>query len=77
VNATQKSLFPATIFPESFTMETEGYGLLWRDLFSACAKVMNNSRTSFQKYSIFGIGVDRSQAAKWLFPQEKATSKCD
>jgi hypothetical protein len=24
-------------------------------------------------YSIFGIGVDRSHAAKWLFPQEKAT----
>ena len=24
-------------------------------------------------YSIFEIGVDRSHAAKWLFPQEKAT----
>jgi hypothetical protein len=23
--------------------------------------------------SIFGIGVDRSHAAKWIFPQEKAT----
>jgi hypothetical protein len=24
-------------------------------------------------YSIFGIGADRSHAAKWLFPQEIAT----
>jgi hypothetical protein len=27
-------------------------------------------------YSIFGIGVDRRHYAKWLFPQEKATSQC-
>jgi hypothetical protein len=26
-------------------------------------------------YSIFGIGVDRKYALKWLFSQEKATSR--
>src|SRR5271166_1715873 len=29
-----------------------------------------------ETYSIFGIGVDRKHALKWLFPQGKATFHC-
>jgi hypothetical protein len=42
------------------------------------AAEMANSGAVFREilddyYSIFGIGVDRNRALKWLFPQEKAT----
>jgi hypothetical protein len=45
-------------------VKTDGVG----SCFSALAPGENG-------YSIFGIGVDRKQDAKWLFPQEKATSQ--
>src|SRR5271166_3253087 len=32
--------------------------------------------TRSETYSIFGIGVDRKHALKWLFPQGKATFHC-
>src|ERR1035441_165941 len=42
-----------------------------------CTKTIHiEARRGFDRYSTFGIAIDRNLTAKWLFSQEKDTSQC-